>query len=80
MNDMKEDKPSKSKLKKIAGSVAKNDESLIKMTELMMFYLKSMKDRFGERSHEKVFKKIVAFPKCIIELSFMYLDLTDGWI
>ena len=80
MNEMKEDKSSKSKLKKIVTNIAKNDESLIKLTELMMFYLKDMKDKFGERSQEKMFKRIVALPKCIIELSFMYLGFIDGWI
>ena len=32
MNEMKEDKSSKSKLKKIVTNIAKNDDSLIKLT------------------------------------------------
>lgn len=54
------------------------DKQLAKITELALFYLKSLKDRFGE-SDEKTFKKIINLPRSIVEASFMYLEKVDGW-
>lgn len=56
----------------------KNTE-LISLLELMFFYLKKLKDDFFQKISDKIFNKMIWFPKSVISISFMYIKaLSDG--